>query len=380
MNYLNADSLEIGQTFTHPLLLIDDDDTVFLPAKVPVRERDIQRLYSWNITQIKTLGVSCESNEADIILEVVWSLSEDNPLSPLYNNAIKKFDLILERIYNHEKVAIKEIEKISASIMDMVEKNSLNSVRLVLNNSVYTKLHAKASVTTALLAITIGIHMELPRHRLFNLCSGALLHDVGMQRIPQDILEHQRALLKEEMDTLKVHPRHSYHIIKEMHMKEDVAQIALQHHENWDGGGYPSKLQGNDIILEARILAVVDSFDAMINDRPWRKSFVGYEAMRSILSDNQRRFDPAVVKSFIQAMGLYPVGSLVLLSDGSVGQVISTNADAQLRPKLHIIIGHNGEEYTLDRAPVVDLLEKKSLYIVHALDIISLLKKTRALS
>ena len=104
---------------------------------------------------------------------------------------------------------------------------------------------------------------------------------------------------------------------------------------------------------------------------------IGYEAMRSILSDNQRRFDPEIVKIFIRAMGLYPVGSLVLLSDGSIGRVISSSEEAPLRPEVIVLINSTGREYKGDTGPVINLLANKNLFIARALDIRTLIEKTK---
>ena len=133
-------------------------------------------------------------------------------------------------------------------------------------------------------------------------------------------------------------------------------------------------------MFEARIVSVADAFEAMVSERPWRNSMIGYEAMRSILSDNQRRFDPEIVKIFIRAMGLYPVGSLVLLSDGSIGRVISSSEDAPLRPEVIILINSTGREYKGDTGPSIDLLNNKNLFIARALDIKSLIDKTKSSS
>jgi hypothetical protein len=97
--------------------------------------------------------------------------------------------------------------------------------------------------------------------------------------------------------------------------------------------------------------------------------------MKNILSDNQRRFDPEIVKIFIRSMGLYPVGSLVLLSDGSIGRVLTASEDAPLRPEVLIIINSTGKEYKGDTGPVIDLYTNKNIFIARALDIRSLINK-----
>lgn len=375
MNYIKVGDLKSGQTFTHPVYI--EDDTIFIPAGVPVRDKDLERLKAWKVDQVETEGVARDVDEFEGAPENMWGLPVDEELFDFYNKTIDRVDEILTRIRNLERVTEKEIESVVSALIEKVEQKRVDAVRLVLTNSSNSKSHAKSAINSGLLAITVGMSLNRPRHKLFQLCSGALLHDVGMQRVPQEIVEADRSLDSQELKTLKTHPVYSYRIInKELQLSEEVAQIALQHHERWDGEGYPQGLKNTEIMFEARIVSVADAFEAMVSERPWRNSMIGYEAMRAILSDNQRRFDPEIVKIFIKAMGLYPVGSLVLLSDGSIGRVISTSEEAPLRPEVIILINSVGREYKGDTGPVVDLLNNKNLFIARALDIRALIEKT----
>jgi len=379
MNYIKVEDLKAGQTFTHPVYI--EDDTIFIPAGVPVREKDLERLISWRVEQVETEGVARDMEEFDGAPENMWGLPADEELFQFYNKTIDRVDSVLNRIRNLERVTEKEIEEIVSALIEKVEEKKVDAIRLVLTNSSNSKNYAKSAVNNGLLAITVGISLNRPRHKLFQLCSGALLHDVGMQRVPQDIIALDRDLDAQELKTLKTHPVYSYRIInRELQLSEEIAQIALQHHERWDGGGYPQGLKGTEILFEARIVSVADAFEAMVSERPWRNSMIGYEAMKSILSDNQRRFDPEIVTIFIRAMGLYPVGSLVLLSDGSIGRVISSSEEAPLRPEIIILINSAGREYKGDTGPAIDLLNNKNLFIARALDIKSLIEKTMSKS
>jgi HD-GYP domain-containing protein (c-di-GMP phosphodiesterase class II) len=375
MNYIKVDDLKSGQTFTHPVYI--EDDTIFITADVPIREKDLERLRSWRVEQVETEGVARDIEGVGGAPENMWGLPADDELFSFYTGMIDTVDDMLNRIRNLERVTEKEIEQTVSSLIEKVEEKKVDAVRLVLTNSSNAKTHAKSAVNSGLLAITVGISLNRPRHKLFQLCSGALLHDVGMQRVPQEIIALDRELDQQELNILKTHPVYSYRILnKELQLSEEIAQIALQHHERWDGEGYPQGLKGTKIMFEARIVSVADAFEAMVSERPWRNSMIGYEAMRSILSDNQRRFDPEIVKIFIRAMGLYPVGSLVLLSDGSIGRVISSSEDAPLRPEVIILINSTGREYKGDTGPVIDLLNNRNLFIARAIDTRSLIEKT----
>ena len=127
-----------------------------------------------------------------------------------------------------------------------------------------------------------------------------------------------------ELHLMRKHPVLAYRIIhNELGYPEEVALVALQHHERWDGRGYPKSLVGDEISPFARIVSVADAFQAMVSDRPYRSPLTGYTAMRSILSENGKRFDPEILKAFIRTVGIYPLGSLVVLDNGAVGVVVA---------------------------------------------------------
>jgi len=169
------------------------------------------------------------------------------------------------------------------------------------------------------------------------------------------------------MNQIRTHPIYSYRVIaKELKYPEEIAVIALQHHERWDGQGYPRKLKGEDINLAARIVAVADSYIAMLNNRPHRNSMIGYTAMKNVLNDNGSHFDPKILKVFLESMGIYPIGSVVQLSTSAIGRVVETHADAPLRPAIELIIDEYGNKR--GEREVLDLLTRKGVFIVKAVD------------
>ncbi len=211
--------------------------------------------------------------------------------------------------------------------------------------------------------------MSMVKHKLLQLATVALLHDVGMLRLPPELLTKKGKLAPEELKKMRTHPIHSYKIItRELKYAEEIGLAALQHQERWDGAGYPRGISGRNIILPARIVSVVDSFEAMVSTRPYRGSMIGYAAMRAILSDNSRRFDPEVLKVFIRTMGIYPIGSIVLLSNGAIGRVLENNVDAPLKPIVKVMINERGREYPDDNGETLDLYNEKSVFIAKAVD------------
>jgi hypothetical protein len=115
-------------------------------------------------------------------------------------------------------------------------------------------------------------------------------------------------------------------------------------------------------------VSVADAFEAMVSQKPYRNSMVGYQAMKNLLADNSRRFDPEVLKAFITAMGIYPIGSIVRLNNKVIGRVLETRANAPLRPTIQVLIDENGKVFRHEEGNVIDLLGGKNLYITQAVD------------
>jgi HD-GYP domain-containing protein (c-di-GMP phosphodiesterase class II) len=202
-----------------------------------------------------------------------------------------------------------------------------------------------------------------------HIITGALLHDVGMLRLPKDIVEKKGGLSASEVQRMQAHPLYSHKIVsKELLYPEDVGLVALQHHERWDGEGYPRRTAGAAIDLGARIVSVADAFEAMVSQKSYRNSMMGYQAMKNLLSDNSRRFDPDVLKALIQTMGIYPIGSIVLLNNGALARVTEVHSEAPLRPKIRVLIDEFGKAFKQEEGDLIDLLTEKSLFIAKAID------------
>ena len=227
----------------------------------------------------------------------------------------------------------------------------------------------KSAVDSTILSLVVGISMSMDRKKLQILAFGASLHDAGMVRIPDVILQKKSDLNVDEIKRVRTHTLHSYKILsKDLGYPEEIGIIALQHHERWDGKGYPRQLAQKQIAIEARIVSVADAFEAMMKEKPYRNPMIGYSAMRQLLNDNSRRFDSEILKVFITSIGIYPLGSFVLLNNGGIGRVIKINRGAPLRPALKMLIDPNGTRYMKNDGPLVDLHEEKEAFIAKAID------------
>jgi response regulator RpfG family c-di-GMP phosphodiesterase len=145
--------------------------------------------------------------------------------------------------------------------------------------------------------------MEIAESEIVHIRRGALLHDIGKLGVPDSILLKKGPLTDEEMERMKTHSLIGFEFLRKIKILERALEIPLHHHERWNGSGYPLGLQGIEIPLAARIFAVVDVYDALTSERPYREAWVHQVAMDYIRSESAKSFDPQVVKKFVELVG-----------------------------------------------------------------------------
>jgi len=390
MNRIDTDTLRTGQIFSEPVY--SEGSNLLVPALVPLLQRDIDFLYTWGIESVSTEGYMLSEDEIAAISteqkppettpettpeavdlgDVQISISDVQRNSipyRAYKSLIEKLDSVFVGIKAGVDIEMRVIDGISTQLLNDLRSYPNNFVGYILGGEVAGHELAKSSVNTAILAALTSQELRLPNHKILNIVSGALLHDIGMIRLSKGITEKKGGLSDAEFEQIKSHPLHSSKIVsKELFGNNEVNVIALQHHERWDGKGYPDHLAGNAIDMGARIVSVADAFEAMVSKKSYRESIVGYQAVKNMLADNARRFDPAVIMAFTKIMGIYPIGSIIRLNDESVARVLSVNSNAPLRPVVELVVGKTGKVYKSGAGEVVDLLAEKTLFIKKAID------------
>ena len=217
----------------------------------------------------------------------------------------------------------------------------------------YTFQH---SLNVAVLALTLGRHLGLVKGEIRRLGIGAILHDVGKMRVPEEILNKPGRLTDEEFAVIKTHSLHGAKILMEtQEVPDECAAVALNHHERFNGRGYPRGLQGRAIGKFGLISAIVDVYDAITSDRVYHKGMPNHQALQKIYEWSKNDFYPIYVQKFVQCLGIYPTGSPVLLDTEEIGVVYRQNHAQLLRPWVRIVCAASGE--TLPRPIEADLSE-----------------------
>ena len=252
-----------------------------------------------------------------------------------------------------------ESEKVKVVVSRMIEsifrnRDALASLTRIKEYDDYTFVH---SINVCILCLTLGRHLNFHAEELQQIGIGALLHDAGKMKVPLQILNKPGRVTEEEFFEIKKHPLYSMEVLEKAGgIPEASKQIALQHHERYNGRGYPYNLQGEEISKFGQISAIVDVYDAITSDRVYKKALSPYEGMQKIYEWAKIDFNQTLVERFIQCMGIYPVGTFTLLDTGEMGIVSSINHGKLLRPNIHLIYQNFKNRYP--QPMVVDLMEK----------------------
>lgn len=244
-------------------------------------------------------------------------------------------DKDLTYVYNSEQVAA--ISDLINHIIHELSGNrdALYQIMQIGTVDQYTYRH---SVDVAILAMLIGRAMGLDDKKIKCLGFGGILHDIGKAHVNHGILVKNGDLLPDEWEEMKKHPVYGYNVLRDViSLHGSIKQMVLYHHERLDGTGYPNGLQGDEISELVRIISVSDIFNALGSNRHYRKSMTPDKIMDIIYAEAVYKLDRDVIKALLKVVHLYPEGTQVRLSDGTLGIVIESRKLAPLRPLIRNI-------------------------------------------
>lgn len=280
------------------------------------------------------------STGRDVIVEDV--ISDETRLK-----AIAKTQDVLTKVKSGAELKTPGISEILVTLIDELLLQDDIMINLVDLRSFDEDLFSH-SVNVAVTALILGMEYKYNMEHLRNLALASLLHDIG------------RALLKEQNDM--EHVNLGVNLLKKNKLKKVIIDTVSQHHERWDGNGYPNRLQGNEISEYARIIQVANVFDRLsANNRYPMEEVVEY-----LMGKSGEEFDPKAVKRFMGCVSFYPVGTIVELNSKEVGVVIKANKGFPTRPAVRIEENIHGDK--IENGYVVDLMEKRTLFVTKRLD------------
>ena len=249
------------------------------------------------------------------------------------------------------------INKMSASILR--NQNALLGLSRIRVMDKYTFEH---SVSISVLMMSFAKSMGLSIRTINDVGIGGLLHDIGKTLTPSEILNKPGKLTPQEFVIMKNHVVDSRNILQKTAGLSQIAlDVAAQHHERYDGSGYPLGLKGDVISLYGQMSAIVDVYDALTADRCYHKGKEPSEVLKLLLKWSGTHFNPELVKKFIQSVGIYPAGSLVLLSNQYLATVVDFN-DNMLKPEVEVFLNTKKRCYVPRK--IINLSDYKDIKIL----------------
>ncbi len=253
-----------------------------------------------------------------------------------YLGAARAVGSAIKAFVHDPREAIREVARVSEESTAALLADPDSAIVLIAEKA-HDDGHAAHSLSVMTLALLLGKQAGLPEAALHALGIGALLHDLGKQGINPSILRNSERNRHEEA-IYQTHCRGGFdQAARAGSLSQPMLDAILHHHERGDGRGFPDRLSGNAIPLTARVVAIANRFDNLVNPLDYRRAMSPSEALSALWTREQKAFDPALLALFVRAMGVYPPGSIVQLSDGRIGAVISSaSADRPLCPQVMI--------------------------------------------
>lgn len=321
------------------------------------------RLTPRYIERLKELGIVA----LYIYDESVGDLQVDDVISEKTRlEAIRVTKQAMENIRLNPTLNLASINEAVNDIINELLNNCDMMVNLVdiraMND--YTFGH---SVNVTILSLITAITMGYDKHRLRILGAGALFHDVGKTAVPENILIKATPLTDEEEELLEEHTTIGFHILRKIEsLSLQVAHVALQHHEHYDGTGYPRKIRGDEINEFARIVTVADIFDGLTSGRAGSLRLSSFQAVELIIANSGKFFAPEVVKHFIHTIALFPVGTLVMLNTQEKAVVVDTFREYPTRPRVRLLVNSLGNR--INPPYEVELASNLDFYIIRIIE------------
>lgn len=270
-----------------------------------------------------------------------------------YGIAVDTMSEVIQDLREGGGIQVDKIKDAVSPMIDSVLRNQDAMAWLVTlrRRDEYAYNH---SIATSVWALVLGRHLGFDRNGLRTLAMGGILLEIGKVAIPESITNKEGALTDEEAEIMQAHVHYGERLAKKTPgISEEVLEMIRSHHERHDGSGYPNGIAGSEIPVYGRIAGLVDCYDAMISHRPWAKAKSSYDAVRELNLLAGTEFQRELIEQFVQALGMFPTGTIVELNTGEVGIVIEQNRIRRLRPKIMLVLDKHHQP--LGTSKIIDL-------------------------
>jgi len=251
---------------------------------------------------------------------------------------------ILESVGKNLPVDIAIPEAFTNNLVSSIDRNpnALMCMTKIREKDTYLLEH---SLNVAILLANFATHVGLDEEQIQELALSGFLHDIGKIKIPDEILHKPGRLNDQEMTIMKDHVYYGTKVLVEMGMPDSIVRTIGEHHERLDGYGYPEGLRGDEITQFGRMIAIVDTYDAITADRCYKVGMSSKKALQILLQDAPEKYDEGLVTQFVQCIGIFPVGSLVKLNNEKIAMVLKQHPIHATKPVVKVFYSIRGNHY-----------------------------------
>ncbi|MCL2558477.1 MAG: HD domain-containing protein [Treponema sp.] len=374
MNRYKIGDLPRSCHFSEPTRL--DRNFVLTAVGVPMDESIRGALIEWDISEIFSEG---EPGETCRTSSQVDACEDDEDISPdgaivvepgglrdaqsfyvaferyvrsLFDNFTTRNNINFGFLVENFRIIQDEIRKSYKSILQARPASEMRDDDFLVHHT----------MTTTIVATIIGDALNLSDSRITELGAAALLHEIGMLRLPPESYLGRRPLTSEEKKLIYIHPIIGYNFLKSFDFPQAVSRAVLEHHERENGSGYPKQKTDPDIHLYSKILSIACSYSAMSGARPYRKAVDAHAGMLDLLRNKDRQYNDKVVRAFVSALSIFPIGMYVELSDGKRGQVADASPKRPNYPVIRLT-----EEKNFDGSAILVRTSESGVSVARAL-------------
>jgi HD-GYP domain-containing protein (c-di-GMP phosphodiesterase class II) len=366
-------NLESDYYFTKRAFL--DDKYILLSPETPITAKLINRLKKWKYSDIQSNGVPVDTptmTESSAGESTSLSIDQDVREQKLLNEAQAFYTELATFIERMFTAFVTKNELVEGPISDMV-KRTIDTVRSNRRHILrLTELEATGknyivnhSAKTTILAVSVGLVIRMPSHKLIELGTAAVLHEIGMIRLPPQLYMSNKELTDQERKAITAHTVLGFKILRQFSFPMTVSLAVLECRENADGSGYPRGLTADKISLYAKLIMVAGSYAALTSIRPYRESINGHAALLDMLQRKGKMYDDTVLRALINNLSLYPLGTYVVLANGTRGMVTDNDLQNPRSPKVRVIAGPTGEPFAHQQ--IVDTASAEDFHIVRVI-------------
>ncbi len=353
MNKIATSQLTDGVYISRETFL--DEKFILMSPEIPVAQPLIDRLRRWSFDYLLTDGdITDEPASSGSTI----STGDDAPLAAIDQGrrdaremqaAHKQYEEFLqftEQLFgNYLQSGVLPIQPIQTRIKDLIDKireQKQYLLRIPELNPGSTNYLVDHAVKTALVGMATGNAMKMPPHRLIDIGTIALLHEVGMLRLPSQLYMTDQPLQEKEKKAISTAPVLGFKILRQLNYPMQICLGVLECRENIDGSGYPRSINGDKLSVYAKIINPSSTFAAMASPRPYRPAIDGHTIMKTLLTGQNRQYEKDILQGMVAVFSLFPYGTFVQLASGHRAMVIDVVPGKARQPIVRVITDTKG--------------------------------------